>query len=109
MVHYLFLPDLNSQGIYDVINSLAAGETYQLVVGNTGEGEFWCLTKVITIVFLCYTLEIIMHVKGVLCLGQMKCCCIVEVAKKSRSVLKALMLKEYASIILEVNILDILH
>lgn len=28
------------QGIYDVINSLAAGETYQLVVGNTGEGVY---------------------------------------------------------------------
>lgn len=28
------------QSIYDVINSLAEGETYQLVVGNTGEGVY---------------------------------------------------------------------
>ena len=31
--------DFVFQGIYDVINSLAEEETYQLVVGNTGEGE----------------------------------------------------------------------
>ncbi|XP_063842770.1 uncharacterized protein LOC135090214 isoform X1 [Scylla paramamosain] len=28
------------QSIYDVINSMAEGETYQLVVGNTGEGVY---------------------------------------------------------------------
>ena len=33
---------LNFQSIYNVINSLVEGETYQLVVGNTGEGEFVC-------------------------------------------------------------------
>lgn len=52
-----FIAGLAFQGIYDVINSLAEGETYQLVVGNTGEGELCFFCSIIMSLLFSITLE----------------------------------------------------